>query len=99
MGYTPKQYTVTASAASLTSIIGSVKQIQQVDIKAKTGNSGIVYLGGSNVTNVPANAGAALEAGVAWSKVPTYNALVNVTTDDIYIVGTASDVAFITVID
>lgn len=98
MAYTAKQYTVTASAATLTSIIGSKLFIQQVDIKAKTGNAGVVYLGGSGVTNVPANAGAALEAGVAWSKVFT-NSSTNVTTDDIYIVGTASDVAFITVID
>lgn len=98
MSYFPKQYTVTASAASLTSILGSAKFIQQVDIKAKTGNAGVVYIGGSGVTNVPANAGAALEAGVAWSKTYT-NSQTCISTDDIYIVGTASDVAFITVID
>lgn len=98
MSFNPKQYTVTASAATLTSIIGTKLFIQQVDVKAKTGNTGVTYLGGVGVTNVPANAGVALEAGVAWSKVFT-NSNTCVTTDDIYIVGTASDIAFITVID
>lgn len=89
---------MTTSAATLTTIIGSKLFIQQVDIKAKTGNAGIVYIGPSTVTNVPANAYAALEAGVAWSKVFTSSST-QVTTDDINIVGTASDVVFITVID
>lgn len=101
MAYFAAQYTVTASAATITAACGfsAKKTIQQIDIKAKTGNAGVVYLGASNVTNVPANAGAALEAGTAWSAVPKAGSLVAVTTDDIYIVGTAADTAFITVID
>lgn len=100
MAYFVKQYTVTATAATITSACGftTKKSVAQLDVKAKPGNTGKVYLGASNVTNTPANAGAELAGGEAFSIVPDEAQASAVTTDDVYIVGTASDVAYITVI-
>lgn len=103
MAYNGKQYAVTTSAVNLTSILGLTTVTRllpiQVDIKNATGNTGKVYLGKSNVTNVPANAFAQIDAGVAWSYVPA-DGQRHFSTDDLYVVGTVgAENVFITVID
>ena len=97
MAWLPKQYTMTASAAQLTTVLGlsSKRYIKQLNIKNQSGAANKIYLGGSGVTNVPANAGAEISADTAWTLGPLLEALV--TTDDIYLVGTVagSNIAFI----
>lgn len=88
MAYFPVQYAVTTSAAKLTTILGltDAKRPVHISIKNGTANTGKVYIGKSNVTNVPANAGVELIADQTW----TYQAGTgarHVSTDDIYIVG------------
>lgn len=89
------QYTVTASAVTLTSALGLSSGVycSNIDVKAPSGNSGSVYLGGSTVTNVPANARVEIAPGEAWASGVTAPHLVH--TDNLYIVGTADDVVFI----
>lgn len=89
------QYTVTASAVSLTTALGmsSGTYCSNIDVKAPSGNAGSIYLGGSNVTNVPANARVEIAPGEAWASGPVGPHLVH--TDHLYIVGTANDLAFI----
>lgn len=96
-----KQYTVTATAATLTSALGlsDAKGIRQLDVKAAVANAGSVFLGASNVTNVPANAGVALSPGQSYAIHDRPAALDAVSTDDVYIVGTAADIAYIAVVD
>ncbi len=97
------QYTITASAARLTTIlaqtIGNVNQAKQIDIKNATGAANVLYLGPSTVTNVPANARAELAAGQSFS-FNTGGGGYHVSTDDIYLVGTANaaNIAFISVL-
>lgn len=95
------QYALTASAATLTSIFGLSRtfRAQQVDIKNASGAVNSVYLGGSGVTNVPANAGVELGAGQAWTGMPSQGRALN--TDEIYVVGTvnAANIAFITLVE
>lgn len=58
------------SVLTTTQGLGTVltrRDVRQVDIKANSGNSGVVYIGGSDVTSAGANAFLALEAGAAWS--------------------------------
>lgn len=100
MAFFPKQYTVTATAASLTSIMGfsAKRYISQLTLTGKTGNTGKVYFGGSGVTNVPAAAAGEIGAGaVVDVVVPSGTHPVH--TDDVFIVGTAADILFITLID
>lgn len=100
MPYTGKQYAVTTSAVHLGTILGITDRIYpvQVDIKNAKGNTGTVYLGKSNVTNVPANAFASLSADQAWSFVPGTGSR-HLTLDEIFVVGSnATDPVFITVI-
>ena len=95
---TGAQYTVTATATSLWEAIGSpadVDYAQQVDIKSQDGNTGAIYWGGSNVTAVPANAWGEIPTGKAYTFRPPNG---NIRLNDIYIVGTADDVAHINVI-
>lgn len=89
------QYTVTATATSLTNALGlsAGMYCANIDVKAPSGNSGVIYLGPSTVTNVPANARVAIAAGEGWSSGPTPTHIIN--TDQLYIVGTANDIAFI----
>jgi hypothetical protein len=92
------QYTVTASAVKMTTALGLTDAIPAaaIDIKAKSTNSGIVYIGPSTVTNTPTNARVALAAGDAWTSGPTSTHIIS--TNELYIVGTASDVVFIHII-
>jgi hypothetical protein len=95
-----KQYTMTATAASLTTIMGVLlpdKHVMVVDVFAKSTNTGHIFMGKSDVTNVPANAGVDLVAGSGYSFQPANPGHV-VDTDNIYLVGTAADIAFISVV-
>ena len=98
MAWSGGQYTLTATAATLTSALGlSAKLfVKNIDVTAKSTNAGNIYLGGSNVTNVPANARAEVTTTKSWSVGPYDGNFVS--TDDVYIVGTASDVAFIALV-
>lgn len=88
------QYTVTATATQPFASASLYHfPFQSVDIWAPTGNAGTVYGGNSNVTNVPANALFAIEAGKGYTIGPFDNGPVYL--DEIYIVGTASDKIFI----
>ena len=58
------------SVLTTTQGLGTViarRDLRQVDIKANAGNSGTVYVGGTDVTSAGANAYIALEAGAQWS--------------------------------
>ena len=98
MAYFTKQYTLTATATSLTTVMGFTekKHITHLSVKGKTGNAAACYLGPSTVTNTPTNAGMELAAGALWQAgIAPLHAL---NSDEIFIVGTAADVAFITLI-
>lgn len=108
MAWNGKQYTVTATATSLTTALGLSKSIfiKQADFRADAANTGSVFLGKSNVTNVPANAFVVIATvdngtevvGESYSIVPGGN-MWNVNTDEVYIVGTDDDILYIVVID
>jgi hypothetical protein len=100
MAFLAKQYTLTTSAAKLTTILGlsQPKYISQLILTGTTGNTAKAYFGHSNVTNVPAAAGGEIGAGAVVDVVSPSGAH-PVNTDEIYIVGTAADVLFITLID
>jgi hypothetical protein len=89
------QYTVTATAVTLTSALGlSEKQhCKNIDVRAKVGNAAPVYLGASNVTNAPANARVEIPASSWWSSGPLWTNGIN--TDEVFIVGTAADRVYI----
>lgn len=94
-----KQYTITASAVSLTTAMGLAQKtwLKEVDIIGKTGSMvGEGFIGGSNVTNVPANAGGKFTASLGYTMGPLPETHVN--TDDVFIVGTAADIAHITMV-
>jgi len=85
------QYTLTASAAALSGILNSGPvPPKRLTVKNAEGAANNVYLGGSNVTNTPANAGVILGAGDSY----TYE---NQGPAEVFIVGTvnAANIAFI----
>ena len=92
------QYTLTASAVTLTSALGLSEKVhcKNIDVRAKATNAAAIYLGPSTVTNVPANARVEIPANSGWSSSPYFTNGVN--TDEVFIVGTASDIAFIALI-
>lgn len=98
MAWKGAQYSLTASAASLTSILGAKYYCRQIKIRNATGAANPLYLGPSTVTNAPANAYLQITAGVTedFSGWPT-NSL---NTDEIFIVGTvnAANIAFIVIV-
>lgn len=99
MAFRGGQFTVTASATSLTSALSLSEKVhcRQLDIKAKSTNTGKVYFGNSDVTNVPANAHGELGAGESWS-VPV-DSTININTDEVFVVGPGtSEVIFIAVV-
>jgi len=98
MAYGGGQYTVTASAVTLTSALGLSAKVhcKNIDVRAKSTNAAAVYLGPSTVTNVPANARVEIPASGWWSSGPYDGNTLN--TDEIYIVGTANDVVFISLV-
>lgn len=108
-----KQYTVTATAVAplaaspASKVIDTTSttnpghiEVVQIDFKAKAGNTGPVYIGGSNVTATPANALIALNATANSSDGYTCGPFAQgaVYADDFYVVGTANDVVFINVV-
>lgn len=84
------QYTLTASAAALSGIIGYTQTPARLTIKNSDGAANAVFLGGATVANTPANAGIQLGPGQAWTFLDQSPAR-------IFIVGTvnAANIAFI----
>lgn len=95
------QFAIAATATKLTTALGLAANtyIKQVDVKNAALATANLYIGGSTVTNVPANAFVELVAGQAWSKVEG-GAPGPLSTDEIFLVGTvnAANIAFITII-
>lgn len=94
------QYTMTATAASISSIFSTAIQdvhVTKLELKAKATNTAAVYGGGSGVTNVPANAGFALDHGEGFSLQSSGNAH-QVDIGKVYVVGTVGDILFITAV-
>lgn len=97
------QYTITASAVNLTTALGLTKgdlpsggyHCSEITVKNANGAANTLFAGGSNVTNVPANAHVQLAAGQSFTWLPSVSA--RPTTDEIYLVGTANaaNIAFI----
>lgn len=101
MAYRGTQYAVTTSAVTLTSALGLTSKLHPVyiSINNKTGNTGLVYLGPSTVTNVPANARHQIVNGGTWYYDPGDGAR-HINTDEIYIVGSVNaEQVYITVVD
>ena len=90
------------SVLTTTQGLGSVitrRDVRQVDIKANSGNSGIVYIGKSDVTSAGANAILALEAGAQWSAVISDIEEFKVDWDSLYVVGSsAADLVHIAIV-
>ena len=93
-----KQYTVTATAATLTSILSLTddRRFQQIDFFNDNGSTGSVYLGASTVTNVPANAFVEMQPGKGYSIGPLASGFVH--SDSVYVVGTAADILYISAV-
>src|SRR5688572_27129882 len=90
MAITGGQYAVTGTAVNITTALSLPARmyVRQLDIKNADGATAAAYVGGSNVTAVPANAWVQLAAGQAWSDVATEANHVH--TDAVYLVGTAN---------
>jgi len=113
MGLYGRQYTVTATATqplaaaagkggvdtTSTTNPGHI-QVCQLDFKAKVGNTGVVYIGNSNVTAAPANALITLNATATTAEGYTCGPYTNpsVYADDFWVIGTAGDIVFINLI-
>lgn len=78
--------------AKLSAVLGTKKkQFRQFVLYADPANTGSVYLGGSDVTNVPANEHAKLAAGVSLNIGPqSSDRPFVVDTDNWYVVGSAA---------
>ena len=90
MAFHPKQYTITATAAKLTTIMGfaEIKHLKHLIIRNATGATAALYVGKSDVLNTPANAGMQIAAGVTEEIGPFDLNAIN--TEEIYLVGTAN---------
>lgn len=86
------QYAVTATAATLSSALGITdvgkKHARQLDVKNAAGNTGKIFLGGSNVTAVPANAWVELTENQGYEAGPFDGNYINL--DNIYIIGSVA---------
>lgn len=111
MAYFVKQYTLTATATKLTTVFNGItgtsggvaiafgtkpRTIHSFAVIGKSGNAANGYLGLSDVLNTPAAAGQEFTTSRSASYERCADPHRAITTDDIFIVGTASDVAFIT---
>lgn len=100
MAFAGAQYTITATATNLTTILGlsAGMDCRQIDIKNATLATAPLFLGKSNVTNTPANAFAQIAPGQAWSDIAPANG--KLSTNEVYLVGTANaaNIAFIAVV-
>ena len=94
---TYKQWTVVATGTSLADIIGTAepKFVANFVVRAKSSNAGSIFWGGSDVTNVPANAGGEIKPGESVSFDPVSRYL---HVGRIFFVGTAADVAYFTLV-
>lgn len=101
------QYTLTASAASLTTILDALDaafppggiHIKELSLQAGNANAQAYYVGKSNVTNAPANAMAKVPAGATYAQLRLGGEDNNpISTNDIFLVGTAADIALIAVV-
>jgi hypothetical protein len=100
LAYLGTQYAITTSAAKLTTILGSSRDIypSYLSIRNKTGNTTVVYIGPSTVTNAPTNARESAVAGERWVYEPGVAGALS--TGEIYLVGSvAAEPVFITVIE
>lgn len=98
MAWFGTQYALTATAVTLSSVLGARRVCYQLDIKNATAAANTVYLGPSNVTAAPANARVELSAGQSYSFV--VESRHSIDTDEIYIIGTvnAANIAFISLV-
>ena len=102
MAWLGGQYAVTATATSITSALALAESTyaRQIDVKysANATAGSRVFLGDSDVTNVPANAHIELTPDTGWSAVAIGNHAIR--TGDVFIVGTvaAANIVFVTVI-
>jgi hypothetical protein len=96
MAWTGKQYTVTATAAALSTILGTDDPGHAKYISFYNAGSNPVYLGASNVTNVPANAFVKIVASGGWNTGSGSDVSI-CQTSKIYVVGTAADILHIAV--
>ncbi len=62
------------------------------DFKANSQNAASFYIGGSDVAADGSNAYVELEAGKSWGKVAEEGDQVFLNSDELYVVGTASDI-------
>ena len=99
------QYSLTAGAVALSdaTILGAVlpsgiTKVKQLIIRNATGAANPIYVGKSNVTNAPANAGFQIAAATDYSLGPFEAYYLDLR--DIFIVGTvnAANIAYITVV-
>jgi hypothetical protein len=99
MPFYGKQYTLTTTATSLTTALAlstsDPTSFRQLDVKAKAGNAADVFLGRSNVTNTPTNAFVDIPAGQSYTAGVVTGPEKIGTTDEVFIVGTANDIAYI----
>lgn len=97
MAWLGGQYTLTASAANISTILSLAAgtKLKQLTIKNAKGAANPVYLGGSTVTNAPANAFAEIDTNTQYTIYPSDGWLIDPT--KVYIVGTvnAANIAFI----
>ena len=100
MAYNGTAYTLTTSPVLLTTALAlsARKTIRQADFIVLTGSE-TGYLGPSSVDNAGANARAKFTTSTGFSFVPNPDPNTALPTDDIYIVGTATAVALITLVD
>jgi len=104
MAWSGTQYTITATAAKLSTILGlnagDLHRFKQIDVKNASGAANVLYLGPSTVTNAPAFAQVELSAGQAYSFDPGGGAF-HISADEVFLVGTANaaNIAFISLLD
>lgn len=93
------QYALTASAVNVSTILSLTepadKTLKALTIKNAKGAANNLYIGHSNVTNVPENAHIELGAGESYTFYSGEGWLIS--TEEIYLVGTvnAANIAFI----
>lgn len=98
MAFLGAQYTITATATNLTTILGVRTWCSEVKIRNATGAANALYVGGATVANTPANAYMQIAAGTTETFAGRPQD--KISTDSVYLVGTANaaNIAFITVI-
>jgi hypothetical protein len=91
-----KQWTVQNTATKLSTILGTTQTFcGTLTIRNDSGSAGNIFWGASNVTNAPANAGGKIRPGESVTFELTQKFL---SSEFIYFVGTAADVAYVTVL-